>query len=74
MQRPPGYKCPGSHQGRPHGKDRVQYRRSAATERAEVRASRSPAQQLAELDRRLGKGVGAKRERERLSRKIGRVA
>lgn len=35
-------------------------------ERIKARAERSPAQQLAELDRRLGVGVGAVRERARL--------
>ncbi len=34
--------------------------------RLKARAERSPAQQLAELDRRLGVGVGAVRERARL--------
>ncbi len=70
MQRSPGYRCPGSHQGRPHGSDCRQYRRKAAEERAEVRASRSPSQQLRELDRKLGAGIGAKRERERLAKAI----
>ncbi len=37
-----------------------------ARDRAEVREQRGWTGQLAELDRRLGPGVGAKRERERL--------
>jgi hypothetical protein len=41
-------------------------RQQEAQERAEVRASRSPEEQLAVLDKRLGKGKGAQRERARL--------
>lgn len=41
-------------------------RRRKAAEREEVRAKRSPAQQIALLDERLGKGVGARKERKRL--------
>jgi hypothetical protein len=39
-------------------------------ERAAARNERSAAQQIAELDRRLGKGVGAKRERARLLKAV----
>ena len=39
-------------------------------ERVAARKSRSPQQQLAELDARLGKGVGAKKERKRLQAQI----
>jgi len=34
------------------------------------RATRSPAQQLAALDKRLGKGKGAKKERARLAKQL----
>lgn len=34
------------------------------------RAKRSPKQQLAVLDRRLGKGIGAKRERAKLAKEL----
>ena len=42
-------------------------RQKEAQERTEARASRSPIQQLAVLDAKLGHGVGAKKERSRLS-------
>jgi len=42
--------------------------RHRAEKRAEERARRSPAEQVARLDQKLGAGVGAKRERERLGR------
>jgi hypothetical protein len=45
-------------------------RRSLAIENAEARAKRTPKQQLALLDERLGKGVGATRERARLQAEI----
>lgn len=39
---------------------------------AQERAKRSAAQQLAVLDKRLGKGVGAKRERKRLNEVVAK--
>jgi hypothetical protein len=59
-----GYRCQGSHYGRPHGKDRHVERAKRAAERAELRKSRTPEQQLRELDRR---GAVAKKERARLA-------
>lgn len=47
-------------------------RAERAVERAEARAGRSLVQQLAELDRRLGSGVGAAAERTRLYDRIMR--
>jgi hypothetical protein len=48
--------------------DRKEDRRTAAHDRNDAWAELSPAKQLAELDRRLGKGVGARRQRARLAR------
>ncbi len=42
-------------------------RQTGAEVRQEERERRSPAQQLAELDARLGVGVGARKERARLT-------
>jgi cell shape-determining protein MreC len=42
-------------------------RRKMATEREVEREKRSPREQLHLLDQRLGKGLGAKKERERLT-------
>lgn len=39
-------------------------------ERAKVRAERTPQEQLAVLDARLGVGIGAKKERARLGKMI----
>lgn len=43
-----------------------QQKRDEAEARQTIRASRTPQQQLAILDRKLGKGVGAVKERARL--------
>jgi len=52
------------------GINRGRQRRAELQERADVlaeeRASRTPAQQLALLDARLGKGMGARKERAKL--------
>ena len=45
------------------------YRQKEAAQRAVLRNDRSNAEQLSFLDKRLGKGVGAKRERARLQKK-----
>lgn len=41
-------------------------KRNQAEARTEAHAKRTPEQQLAQLDARLGKGVGAARERAKL--------
>lgn len=46
---------------------RVKERQEGARIQRVARDARSPEQQLAHLDRMLGKGVGARRERERLN-------
>lgn len=48
-------------------------RRIEAVARQEEWEKLSPQQQLAELDRRLGKGVGAKKQRARLAKAIGKA-
>ena len=48
------------------GRERREELRERAIVLAEERAKRTPAQQLAVLDRRLGEGEGAKKERQRL--------
>jgi hypothetical protein len=45
MQRPKGHRCPGSHVGRPHGKDKKTERRLRALERAKTRAEARPKQE-----------------------------
>lgn len=46
--------------------DRAEAKRGFDTKREAAWRRLSPQQQLEELDRRLGKGLGAKRQRERL--------
>lgn len=41
MQRPEGYRCPGSGRGFPHGKDKRQARRERAAARAAAKAGKS---------------------------------
>ena len=49
-------------------------RQIEAADRAQARAKRSPQEQLARLDKLLGKNVGAKKERARLARQSGKAA
>ena len=51
--------------------ERVLAKANGVEERAAARALRTPVQQIAELNRRLGNGVGAKKERERLAKIVG---
>jgi hypothetical protein len=60
-----GRRFPGIKGRAPHKKD---CRRAVARVVAAKRADRSARQQLAELDRLLGTGVGATKERARLRR------
>ncbi len=46
-------------------------RQARAIERQDFRAKLSPAEQIAELDKRLGVGVGAVKERARLLKPVG---
>jgi hypothetical protein len=57
-------KHPGKHGARP---DLYEDRVRETAERAKERSERSPQQQVALLDHRLGVGVGAKKERGRLA-------
>lgn len=54
-------------QHRREWREKMDAKRDAETERAEARALRTPQQQLHYLDDRLGRGVGAKKERDRLA-------
>ena len=45
-------------------------KQKAAIERNEAWAQLTPEQQIADLDRRLGKGIGAKKQRARIQYKI----
>lgn len=48
-------------------------RRDEANKRAEQRSQLTPQQQLDVLDKRLGVGVGAKKEREKLNKLIANM-
>lgn len=52
------------------GKRTKEERQEIARQNAEAREERSPAQQLKELDRKLGADVGAKKERAELWRQV----
>ena len=56
-----------------NGRYRREERRLIASEKDMERQKRSPEQQLALLDKRLGAGVGASRERARLKRMMSGV-
>ena len=56
----------GGKMGRAHSKSSKEARRKTVVVRSEEREKRSPKEQLALLDVRLGRGVGAKKERARL--------
>lgn len=53
---------------RRQNKVKLSVRKQTADKRLVLRNGRTPEQQLAELDKRLGKGVGAKKERKRLTK------
>jgi hypothetical protein len=55
---------------RKNAKERIELRRATASELKQARDARTPAQQLEVLDNRLGAGVGAVKERERLQHLI----
>lgn len=48
----------------------IERKRVEGAERNAEWAAMSPKDQLASLDRRLGKGIGAKRQREKLASKM----
>lgn len=55
--------------GRNNSKLRRQYRKEEATGRQSLSSERSPEEQALILDRRLGDGIGAAKERKRLEKK-----
>ncbi len=64
-------KFPGEHGPRP---DLAAVKREEATTRRLLWEQLSPAEQLRALDMRLGKGIGAKKQRARIAAKMGRKA
>lgn len=50
--------------------ERIRQRQEEADERQAYRNQLSPEEQIKALDKRLGKGKGAKKERKRLAAKI----
>ena len=55
-------------------RDRQSVRRIEAEGRAEVWEGLTPAQQIATLDRRLGKNLGAKKQRARIAKALNKQA
>lgn len=55
-----------------YGTDRKRALQEEALERKAERDKRSAKQQLAVLDARLGKGLGAKKEREQLAKQVAK--
>ena len=51
-------------------KDLLEFRRKASEERVEAWRALSPQEQLAVIDKRLGEGVGAKKERAAIAKRI----
>jgi hypothetical protein len=52
--------------------ERAAIKREEATKRNDYYASLTPERRLANLDHRLGRGLGASRQRARLARELGR--